>query len=153
MKTEVGYSGGNSENPTYESVCYQNTDHAEVLMVEFDDNELSYENLVDEDADAAAFLSSVTATATTATAATTTASPAIPSPANPAAAPAAAPPAAAPAPAPAPALPPAADELAPELALELLDCANAACALNNIMAHKIEIIFFIVFNPGGFNLN
>ena len=47
-KTEVGYSGGNTENPTYESVCYQNTNHVEVLKIEFDDNELSYENLVEE---------------------------------------------------------------------------------------------------------
>ena len=47
-KTEVGYSGGNTENPTYESVCYENTDHVEVLKVDFDENELSYENLVEE---------------------------------------------------------------------------------------------------------
>ena len=32
-----GYSGGNTKNPTYESVCYQNTDHAEVLQLDFDD--------------------------------------------------------------------------------------------------------------------
>ena len=47
-KTEVGYSGGNTKNPTYESVCYQNTDHAEVLCVEFDEDKISYESLVDE---------------------------------------------------------------------------------------------------------
>ena len=28
IKTEVGYSGGNTKNPTYENVCYQNTNHA-----------------------------------------------------------------------------------------------------------------------------
>ena len=48
IKTEVGYSGGNSKNPTYESVCYENTEHAEVLHIEFDDNIISYENLVEE---------------------------------------------------------------------------------------------------------
>ncbi len=48
VKTEVGYSGGNSKDPTYESVCYQNTDHAEVLQVDFDDKIISYEKLVDE---------------------------------------------------------------------------------------------------------
>ena len=48
IKTEVGYSGGNTKNPTYESVCYENTDHAEVLLVEFDENLISYELLVDE---------------------------------------------------------------------------------------------------------
>ncbi len=46
--TMVGYSGGNTKNPTYESVCYENTDHAEVLLVEFDESIISYENLVDE---------------------------------------------------------------------------------------------------------
>ena len=46
--TEVGYSGGNTINPTYESVCYQNTDHAEVLQVKFDDEVISYEALVEE---------------------------------------------------------------------------------------------------------
>ena len=48
IKTEVGYSGGNTKNPTYESVCYQNTDHAEVLQVDFDDNFITYQNLVEE---------------------------------------------------------------------------------------------------------
>ena len=47
-KTEVGYSGGKTTNPTYESVCYENTDHAEVLLVEFDADLISYELLVDE---------------------------------------------------------------------------------------------------------
>ena len=47
-KTEVGYSGGITNNPTYESVCYENTDHAEVLLVEFDENLISYERLVEE---------------------------------------------------------------------------------------------------------
>ena len=47
-KTEVGYSGGNTNNPTYESVCYENTDHAEVLLVEFDEDLISYESLVEE---------------------------------------------------------------------------------------------------------
>jgi len=48
IRTEVGYSGGITKNPTYESVCYQNTDHAEVLLVEFNKNIVSYESLVDE---------------------------------------------------------------------------------------------------------
>ena len=47
-KTEVGYSGGKTTNPTYESVCYENTDHAEVLLIEFDEDLISYEVLVDE---------------------------------------------------------------------------------------------------------
>ena len=48
IKTEVGYSGGNTKNPTYESVCYQNTNHAEVLLVDFDDEIITYATLVDE---------------------------------------------------------------------------------------------------------
>ena len=47
-KTEVGYSGGYTKNPTYESVCYENTNHAEVLLVEFNEDLISYERLVDE---------------------------------------------------------------------------------------------------------
>jgi len=47
-KTEVGYSGGNTQNPTYQSVCYENTDHAEVLLVEYDEDIISYESLVEE---------------------------------------------------------------------------------------------------------
>tara|TARA_Y100001970_G_scaffold43626_1_gene54350 strand:- start:969 stop:1427 length:459 start_codon:yes stop_codon:yes gene_type:complete len=47
-KTAVGYSGGKTENPTYESVCYENTDHAEVLQVEFDDEIIPYETLLEE---------------------------------------------------------------------------------------------------------
>ena len=45
-KTEVGYSGGYTKNPTYESICYDNTDHAEVVLVEFDEDLISYELLV-----------------------------------------------------------------------------------------------------------
>ena len=48
IKTEVGYSGGNTKNPTYESVCYQNTDHVEVLCADFDDEIISYEDLIEE---------------------------------------------------------------------------------------------------------
>ena len=47
-KTSVGYSGGKTENPTYKSVCYENTDHAEVLQVEFDDEIITYETIVEE---------------------------------------------------------------------------------------------------------
>ena len=47
-KTEVGYSGGKTKNPTYQNVCYENNDHAEVLMVEFDEDVISYDNIVEE---------------------------------------------------------------------------------------------------------
>ena len=34
--TSVGYSGGNTENPTYEDVCYKDTNHVEVVEVIYD---------------------------------------------------------------------------------------------------------------------
>tara|TARA_A100001011_G_scaffold100944_1_gene106339 strand:- start:726 stop:1187 length:462 start_codon:yes stop_codon:yes gene_type:complete len=45
-RTEVGYSGGITINPTYESVCEGNSNHAEVVLVEYDSNEISYDLLV-----------------------------------------------------------------------------------------------------------
>ncbi len=44
--TLVGYTGGTTENPTYEDVCYNQTGHAEALLIEFDASEVSYETLV-----------------------------------------------------------------------------------------------------------
>lgn len=46
-ETAVGYEGGRTENPTYEDVCYLETGHAEVVQVEFDPSEVSYEQLLD----------------------------------------------------------------------------------------------------------
>ena len=34
--TSVGYSGGNTKNPTYEDVCYKDTNHAEVVKIIYD---------------------------------------------------------------------------------------------------------------------
>ena len=45
-KTEVGYSGGITLNPTYETVCEGNTNHVEVVLVEFDNNAISYDALL-----------------------------------------------------------------------------------------------------------
>ncbi len=43
----VGYSGGASENPSYEDVCTGATGHAEVVMVEFDEARVTYEKLLE----------------------------------------------------------------------------------------------------------
>ena len=43
----VGYTGGTTENPTYEQVCMGNTGHAEVVWVEFDSSVVSYDELLD----------------------------------------------------------------------------------------------------------
>ena len=45
-KTEVGYCGGNSSNTSYEKVCTGKTNHAEVVKVFYDENIISYEELV-----------------------------------------------------------------------------------------------------------
>jgi peptide methionine sulfoxide reductase msrA/msrB len=42
-----GYSGGNTENPDYESVCSGSTGHAEVIQVQFDPNVISYRDLLE----------------------------------------------------------------------------------------------------------
>ena len=46
VKTEVGYSGGTLENPTYEKVCSGRTGHAEACLVEFEPATVTYEELV-----------------------------------------------------------------------------------------------------------
>ena len=33
MKTDVGYANGNTENPSYQEVCHNNTGHAETVRV------------------------------------------------------------------------------------------------------------------------
>ena len=45
-KTEVGYCGGNSDITTYEKVCSGNTNHAEVVKLEFDPEKISYEKIL-----------------------------------------------------------------------------------------------------------
>ena len=45
-KTEVGYCGGNNSKTSYEEVCTGQTNHAEVVKVEFDEKVISYEEIV-----------------------------------------------------------------------------------------------------------
>ncbi len=45
MKTTVGYTGGSIENPSYDDVCYKNTGHAEAVLIEFDTEQVTYEQL------------------------------------------------------------------------------------------------------------
>ncbi len=46
VRTTAGYSGGHTEDPTYEDICTHTTGHAEVVLVEFDPTEVSYQTLV-----------------------------------------------------------------------------------------------------------
>jgi len=45
--TRVGYSGGHTKNPSYETVCSGTTEHVEVLELNFDETAISYEKLLD----------------------------------------------------------------------------------------------------------
>jgi len=44
--TKVGYSGGTMQNPTYRDVCSGQTHHVEVVRVEFDPGQVSYDDLL-----------------------------------------------------------------------------------------------------------
>jgi len=42
-----GYAGGTTENPTYKQVCSGDTGHAEVIQIEYDPKQVSYEKILD----------------------------------------------------------------------------------------------------------
>lgn len=45
--TMAGYTGGWLQNPKYKDVCNHDTGHAEAVQIQFDPNEVSYEELLD----------------------------------------------------------------------------------------------------------
>jgi methionine-S-sulfoxide reductase len=47
IKTEVGYCGGDTKETTYKEVCTGNTNHAEVVKLDFDPNVISYKKILD----------------------------------------------------------------------------------------------------------
>ena len=46
IKTEVGYCGGNSAQTSYKEVCTGETNHAEVVKLDFDPEIISYEKII-----------------------------------------------------------------------------------------------------------
>jgi len=44
--TAVGYEGGHTTNPSYQDVCTDKTGHAEVVQVEYDPQQVTYEELL-----------------------------------------------------------------------------------------------------------
>ncbi len=47
ISTTVGYTGGEEENPSYDSVCMGRTNHLESVEIVFDPSQISYEKLLD----------------------------------------------------------------------------------------------------------
>ena len=47
-KVISGYAGGHTDNPTYETICSGTTGHIEVVEIEYDDSETTYEVLLDK---------------------------------------------------------------------------------------------------------
>jgi len=41
-----GYSGGHTENPTYQQVCSETTAHAEVIQIKFNADEISFKEIL-----------------------------------------------------------------------------------------------------------
>lgn len=46
VNTDVGYANGNTTNPSYEDVCYNDTGHAETVRVVYDPDKISLEYLL-----------------------------------------------------------------------------------------------------------
>ncbi len=46
VATTVGYTGGQTDNPSYEQVCSHTTGHAEAVLVEFDPEQVTYDDLL-----------------------------------------------------------------------------------------------------------
>lgn len=48
VETTVGYANGKTENPTYEEVKSQESDHSETVMVKYDENIISLKEILEK---------------------------------------------------------------------------------------------------------
>lgn len=48
LSTKSGYSNGQVENPSYEEVCTGKTGHAETVYIEYDENRITLENILEK---------------------------------------------------------------------------------------------------------
>jgi len=46
QKVVSGYAGGHTTNPTYEAICNGDTNHAEVILIDFDQQQINYQQLL-----------------------------------------------------------------------------------------------------------
>jgi peptide-methionine (S)-S-oxide reductase len=46
LSVSSGYTGGHTNDPTYKAICSGTTGHAEVVHIEFDSDQVSYETLL-----------------------------------------------------------------------------------------------------------
>lgn len=45
-KVVSGYAGGHTTHPTYEEICNGDTNHAEVILIDFDESQISFKQLL-----------------------------------------------------------------------------------------------------------
>ncbi|WP_278363057.1 peptide-methionine (S)-S-oxide reductase MsrA [Acinetobacter schindleri] len=46
-KVVSGYAGGHTTHPTYEEICNGDTNHAEVILIDFNETQISFKQLLD----------------------------------------------------------------------------------------------------------
>ncbi|OTG64692.1 peptide-methionine (S)-S-oxide reductase MsrA [Acinetobacter silvestris] len=46
-KVTSGYAGGHTLDPNYDDICTGNTGHAEVILIDFDDSQINFKQLLD----------------------------------------------------------------------------------------------------------
>ncbi|ANF81001.1 peptide-methionine (S)-S-oxide reductase [Acinetobacter sp. NCu2D-2] len=46
-KVVSGYAGGHTTNPSYDDICRGDTNHAEVILIDFDDSQISFKQILD----------------------------------------------------------------------------------------------------------